>query len=56
MDDKNLAMACVTLLAAACLAVEVFGVQVSSGTTNLVSQVVTGLMGAAVGRALTEKG
>ncbi len=55
VDDKNLAMVCVTVLAAACLAVEAYGIQVSATTGSLIGQVVTGLMGAAVGKALAER-
>lgn len=55
VDDKNLAMVLVAMLAGACLAAEAYGVQVSSATSNVISQVVTGLMGAAVGKALSER-
>lgn len=55
MDDKNLAMGCVTLMALACLSVEAYGIQVSASTGALIGQVVTGLMGAAVGKALAER-
>ena len=54
LNDKNLAMICVTVLAGACLGVELYGISVSMATSSVISQVVTGLMGAAVGRAMVE--